>query len=321
MRQRLVAATILTFFTLSLIIGLVLIFRPGREVPPPFKLPALAIGRGREAIGLVKIYGVIAAQGGGGAFAFQERGATHHVNRIRRLADNPRVRAIVIRVNSPGGTIGASQEIFEEIRRAREKGIKVVVSMSDIAASGGYLISSAANYILANPGTITGSIGVVVGNINFQKLMSRWGIEMNIIKSGRYKDTLSSWRQMTEGERELLQELVNRVYLQFVTAVAHGRGMGIEEVKELADGRVFTGEEALELGLVDRLGGLQEAIRVAAEKAGIKEPVLLEEERFPWDRLFPFSRSGEGEGIISGLLGQLRGSPLPVKFIYHPPFR
>ncbi|MCD5401165.1 S49 family peptidase, partial [candidate division NPL-UPA2 bacterium] len=181
---------------------------------------------------------------------------------------------------------------------------------------------SAADYILANPGTITGSIGVMVGNINFQKLMSRWGIEMNIIKSGRYKDTLSSWRQMTEGERELLQELVDRVYQQFVTAVAQGRGMEIEEVKRLADGRVFTGEEALELGLIDQLGGLQEAIRVAAEKAGIKdEPVLLKEERFPWERLFPFSRSGEREGIVSELLGQLGDSHLPVQFIYHPPFR
>ena len=322
MRQRLVAATILTFFILSLVIGFVLIFRPRREALPPFEFPALAIGRGREAIGLVKIYGIIAAQEGGGAFAFPERGATHHVNRIRRLADDPRVRAIVIRVNSPGGAIGASQEIFKEILRAREKGIKVVISMGDIAASGGYLIASAADYILANPGTITGSIGVVVGNINFQKLMSRWGIEMNIIKSGRYKDTLSSWRQMTEGERELLQELVDRVYLQFVTAVAQGRGMEIEEIKELADGRIFTGEKALELGLIDRLGGLQEAIRVAAEKAGIKdEPVLLEEERFPWERLFPFSRSGEGGEIVSELLGRLKGSPLPVQFIYYPPFR
>ena len=320
MRQRLVAVIILTFFIFSLISGLILIFRQAKEAPPAFEFPALTVGRGREAIGLVRIYGIIATQQSGGILPFQERGADFYVGRIKRLAENPRVRAIVIRINSPGGAIGATQEIHNEIIRAREKGKKVIVSMGDIATSGGYYLASGADYILANPGTITGSIGVAVGNINFRELMDKWGIEMNIIKSGKYKDTLSHWRQMTESEREFLQELVDRVYNQFITAVAKGRGLEIEKVKELADGRAFTGEKSLELGLIDRLGGFQEAIRVAAEKAGIKgEPVLIEEERFPWEKLFSPPRAGAKEGIISKLLGPTGDSFLPVQFIYYPP--
>lgn len=320
MRQRLVAWGILTFFILSLISGLVLIFRLAKGPPPSLELPTLTTGRSREAIGVVKIYGIITTQKSGGPFAFREIGTDYYVNRIKRLAENPRVKAIILRVNSPGGSVGASQEIYNEILRAREKGKKVIVSMGDVAASGGYYISSAADYILANPGTITGSIGVVVGNINFQELMSKWGIKMNIIKSGKYKDTLSSWRQMTEEERELLQELVDRVYRQFVTAVAKGRMIGIEEVEEMADGRVFTGEEAVELRLIDQLGGFQEAIQVAAEKAGIKgKPVLIEGEKFPWERLFPPPRSEAKEEIISKLLGQMEDSYLPVQYIYYPP--
>ncbi|MCK4326416.1 signal peptide peptidase SppA, partial [bacterium] len=183
----------------------------------------------------------------------------------------------------------------------------------------GYYISAGADYILANPGTITGSIGVVIGNINFQELMAKWGIKMNIIKSGKYKDTLSSWREMTEDEQEHLQKLVNKVYLQFINAIAEGRKMDLDEVKRIADGRVFTGEEALELGLIDRLGGFQEAIEVAVEKAGIKgKPALIYEERLPWGR-FLSSAASSKEDAISKLLGQSEDSYLPVQYIYYPP--
>lgn len=319
MRQRLLGAIILSFFILSLISGLVLIFRPGKEVRSSRQFPALT-APGREAIGIVKIYGIIATQPAGGPFALQARGTDYYVSSIKRLAENPRVKAIVLRINSPGGSVGASQEIYNEILRARKKGKKVIVSMGDVAASGGYYIASAADYILANPGTVTGSIGVVMGNINFQELMSKWGLKMNIIKSGKYKDTLSSWRQMSEDERKLLQKMVNEVYMQFVTAVAKGRKMKIDKVKELADGRVFTGEDALRLGLIDRLGGFQEAIRVAAEKAGIKgKPALIEGEKFPWEKLLSPLSSRTKEGIISKFLGQSEDSYLPVQYLYYPP--
>ncbi len=320
MRQRLVATIILLFFISSMISGLILIFHRGKAVTPSFGLPTLTAGRSGKAIGIVRIYGLITTQKSGGPFAFQERGADYYVTRIKRLAENPRVKAILIRVNSPGGSVGASQEIYDEIIRAREKGKKVIISMGDVAASGGYYISSAADYILANPGTVTGSIGVIVGNINFYELVNKWGVKMNIIKSGEYKDTLSSWREMTEEERALFQKLVDRVYEQFITAVAEGRKLEIERVKELSDGRIFTGEEALELGLIDQLGGFQEAIRVAAEKAGIKgEPAVIEEERFPWERFFSPPRSGPKEEIVSKLLGQLEDSYLPVQYLYYPP--
>ncbi len=319
MRQRLVAVIILTLFTLSLISGLVLIFRSGKGAPSSFRISTLT-ARSKKTIGIVKIYGIITTQKAGGPFALQERGADYYVSRIKHLADNPRVKAIVIRVNSPGGSVGASQEIYNEILRAREKGKKVIVSMGDVAASGGYYISSAADYILANPGTVTGSIGVIVGNINFQELISKWGIKMNIIKSGKYKDTLSSWRQMTEEERELLQEMVDKVYQQFVVAVAKGRKLKIEEVEKIADGRIFSGEKALELRLIDQLGGFQTAIRVAADKAGIKgEPVLDEGGKFPWEKFFSPSRAGTEEKIVSRLLGKLEDSYLPVQYLYYPP--
>ncbi|NOX97977.1 MAG: signal peptide peptidase SppA [Nitrospirae bacterium] len=320
MRQRLAATIILASFLLSLLSGLVLIFQLRKEAPPSSELPALTAGRGRDVIGVVKIYGIINIQRAGGAFALQERGADYYVDRIKRLSDSPRVKAIILRINSPGGSVGASQEIYNEILRARAKGKKVIVSMGDVAASGGYYISSAADYILANPGTVTGSIGVVIGNINFQELMSKWGLKMNIIKSGKYKDILSSWRQMTEEERTLLQKMVDSVYMQFVTAVAKGRHLKIEKVQEIADGRVFTGEEALKLKLIDQLGGFQEAIRVAAEKAGIKgKPVLNEGDKFPWERFFLSSRAGPKEEVLSKLLAQLEGSHLPVQYIYYPP--
>ncbi|MCD5390407.1 signal peptide peptidase SppA [candidate division NPL-UPA2 bacterium] len=317
MRKQLVGVLLLALFGLSLIVGLFLIFQPREELPRP-EFAALA-GLGKEAIGIVRIHGVISTQRPAGLFGLRERGADYYVQRIRRLSENPRVKAIVLRVNSPGGSVGACQEIYDEILRARENGKKVIVSMGDLAASGGYYISAGADYILANPGTITGGIGVAIGNINFHELMDRWGVKMDIIKSGKYKDTLSSWREMTEEEREHLQKLVDRVHLQFINAVAEGREMDLAEVKAIADGRVFTGEEALELGLVDRLGGFQSAIEVAAEKAGIKgKPALIDEERWPWERFLSPGSSGK-EDAISKLLGQSEDSYLPVQYIYHPP--
>ena len=312
MGQRLVATLLLALFGLSLIVGLFLIFQPREELPSP-EFAALA-GLGKEAIGIIRIYGVISVQRPAGPFGLRERGADYYVQRIKRLSENPRVKAIILRINSPGGSVGACQEIYDEVRRAKEeKGKKVIISMGDLAASGGYYISAGADYILANPGTITGSIGVIVGNINFQELMDRWGIKMNIIKSGKYKDTLSSWREMTEEEREHLQKLVDKVYLQFINAVAEGREMDLDEVKGIADGRIFSGEEALELGLVDRLGGFQEAIRVAVEKAGIKgKPTLIDEEKLPWGRFLTPAATSKEEAI-SKLLGQSEDSHLPVQ--------
>lgn len=310
MRSRLIGIVLFVFLALSLLAGISLILHPRQEEVrwPPAMLA-------REGIGVVRIHGIISVSAPGGLFGTRG-GVDYHINRIRSLLRNPRVKAIVIRLNSPGGSIGAIQELYAAILEAREKK-PVIVSMGDIATSGGLYVSAAANYIIANPGTITGSIGVAVGNINFHRLMQEHGVEMETIKSGEYKDILSAWREMSEDERELLQALVDELHLQFVTAVATGRDIEISEVKEIADGRIFTGTEAKRLNLVDKLGGFNKAIEVAMEKAGLEgEPVIIEEEHLFWERIFPAASRVDG---VSRLLEEFQDSQLPIEFIYHFP--
>lgn len=187
------------------------------------------------------------------------------------------VQAVVLRINSPGGGVAASQEMFEAVRKFRaETHKKVVVSMSSVAASGGYYVACAADRIVANPGTITGSIGVIADWFNYGDLL-RWAkMESVVIKSGTMKDAGSPTRPLTDAERVYFQGLIDNLYGQFVTAVATGRKMKEEAVRKLADGRVFTGQEAKNNGLVDELGTLQDAIAAAAKMAGISgEPRVV----------------------------------------------
>jgi protease-4 len=195
----------------------------------------------------------------------------------------------VLRIDSPGGTVVAAQEIFAAVNRLREEKAKVVVvSMADIAASGGYYIACAADRILANPGTITGSIGVIMEFPNMQELFGKIGLKSTTIKSGEFKDTGNALREMTDRERAVLQALIDDVFGQFVQAVQEGRDMSPEKVRELADGRIFTGNQALELGLVDEIGDMAGAIRAAADLAGIEgDPEIVREKkrRRIWDVL------------------------------------
>jgi len=176
--------------------------------------------------------------------------------------------ALLLRIDSPGGTVGDSQEIYSALMRLREKGCKVVASFGNISASGGVYIGVAAEKIVSNPGTITGSIGVILRGNNLSKLLERVGVSFETVKSGLYKDILSPDRALSEGERKLLQSLIDSSYHQFVEAVATGRGLNQETVRGFADGRVFSGAQALELGLVDVLGDEETARRLAAELAG-----------------------------------------------------
>jgi protease-4 len=201
-----------------------------------------------------------------------------YVDEIRSYADDKSVRAILLRVDSPGGAVAPSQEIYEEVRRASATK-KVVTSMGAVAASGGYYVAAPSSRIVANPGTITGSIGVIMEVPNFKGLMDKVGIDSTVIKSGKYKDMASSMRELTPEERRLLQGLLDDVHEQFIEAVAEGRGMTFEEVAEISDGRIFSGRQALELGLVDELGSLQDAIDITAKLAGIEgEPSIVERE-------------------------------------------
>ena len=235
----------------------------------------------RDAVAIVRVEGVIVS-GKGGDWLYSSSGNSYSESIIERLQfaeDDPSVKAIVLRVNSPGGGVVASDEIYRALLEIEKP---VVVSMGDMAASGGYYISAPASKIVANPTTLTGSIGVISTLPNFEELLDKIGIEMFVIKSGPMKDELSPYREPTEEEIEHWQAITDEAYEQFLGIVAEGRDLPLEEARELADGRVYTGQQALALGLVDELGNLPEAIDLAAELAGIEgEPQIIEYQRTP----------------------------------------
>ncbi len=184
------------------------------------------------------------------------------------------IKAIILRINSPGGAVGPTQEIYREVRKTLPVK-KVIASMSTVAASGGYYVAAAANKIIAAPGTITGSIGVIMQFIQLEGLLDKIGVRFEVLKSGEFKDIGSPDRKMTERDRKMLNELIQDIQEQFVNGVAEGRNMPVEKVRKIADGRVFSGARAKELGLVDALGNFQDAVELAKEMAGIKGAVTL----------------------------------------------
>ncbi|TLY30324.1 MAG: signal peptide peptidase SppA [Nitrospirae bacterium] len=220
---------------------------------------------GEDRIALVRVEGVILD-------------AQQTVGELKRFADNPSVKAIVLRIDSPGGGVVPSQEIYDAVKRVRNKNNKMVVaSMGTVAASGGYYIAAATDRIIANPGTLTGSIGVIMELANLEGLLKKIGVESLVVKSGQYKDIGSPLRKMSEGDRRILQSVMDDVHRQFIQAVAEGRSLDEAEVQPLADGRIFTGRQAREMKLVDELGDLDDAIRLAADLAGIEgEPKVVE---------------------------------------------
>lgn len=194
------------------------------------------------------------------------------LEQIKNFREQEAIKAIVLRVNSPGGAVGPAQEIYREIRKTvRTK--KVVASLGSIAASGGYYVAAATDGIVANPGTVTGSIGVILGYTNFQDLFEKIGLRPVIIKSGKYKDITSPVREISDKERELLQQFTDNIHNQFIEDVAEGRGKSPEDIRKIADGRIFSGEAAKQYGLVDRLGNLEDAIEWAGRLGGIKGKV------------------------------------------------
>jgi protease-4 len=201
------------------------------------------------------------------------------IEQLVKFTKDDSVKAIVFRIESPGGGVSPSQELYREIQRTAEKK-PVVASMGSVAASGGYYIASGVQKIYANPGTITGSIGVIAQFTNFEELFKKIGFRMEVVKSGAFKDVGNPGRAMTPDERQYLQKLLDSVHQQFVRDVARGRRMPEEKVREIADGRIFTGEQAKEMGLVDELGGLNDAVDAAGKMAGITgEPKLVYPEK------------------------------------------
>lgn len=226
-----------------------------------------------DRIGVVEIKGVILE-------------SKRILENLKTFVDDKSVKGIVVRIDSPGGAVAPSQEIYSALMKIHEKGEKkVVASFGNVAASGGYYIAAAADQIVTNAGSITGSIGVIMEMTNIEALLDKVGVESYAVKSGEFKDIGSISRPMTPRERQIIQSVIDDVYMQFVEDVAKGRGMEVAKVKQLANGSVFSGRQALGLGLVDKIGTFTDAVTVAAELAGIKgEPRLIYEkkERLPW---------------------------------------
>ncbi len=271
-------------------------------------------------VGVIEVSGPISAGGGGSWLFGGPRGSRAVMAQLRQAATDKAVKAVVVRINSPGGTVAASQAIYKEVTRLAEQK-PVVASMADVAASGGYYVASAADIIVANPGTITGSIGVIMETLTFYELMEKVGLDDVTITSGQYKDTGSPFRPMRADERQLLEDMLQDVYEQFVTDVATAREMDINAVKKLADGRIYTGAQAKEVGLVDQLGNFHDAVQLAAEKGGIEgKPALKEYGRVsPWGSLFSGAVTAIADEIRQSYrqqAGELLLSPTP-----HPQLR
>jgi len=220
-------------------------------------------------IGVVEVKGEI---GGGGRGNVD---AEDTLKVIKRFMDDGEMKAVVVRIDSPGGAVAPSQEIYDELRKLADKKI-VVCSMGNLAASGGFYIAMACPHIIAEPGTLTGSIGVISMFPNLKGLADRFNVKMETIKSGKLKDSGSPFRDMTPEDRAYWQSLIDQVYGQFVAAVVEGRDLPEDQVRKIADGRVLTGQQAQELGLIDELGNFNDAVDVAKEKAGLTgEPKLV----------------------------------------------
>lgn len=239
---------------------------------------------GEDRIALIRVEGVILD-------------AQQTVSDLRKFGESPSVKAIVLRIDSPGGGVVPSQEIHDAVLRVRNKQNKAVVaSMGTVAASGGYYIAAATDRIMANPGTLTGSIGVIMELANLEGLLKKIGVENVVVKSGRHKDIGSPFRKMSDEDRRILQSVMDDVHTQFIEAVAEGRSLDVADVQPLADGRIFTGRQAKEIKLVDELGDLDDAIRLAADLGGIEgEPKVVE----------PRKRFSMRELIESRLFGTL----------------
>ncbi len=214
------------------------------------------------------------------------------LNTIKSFREEEKVKAVIIRINSPGGTVGAVQEICQEIRRLKESGKPVVASILDIAASGGYYIASECNEIVSNRGSMIGSIGVIFMTSDFSELLEKIGVNIETVKSGPYKDVGSFHRPLSHKEKKFLKELIDDAYDQFVEVVAKGRKMPLEKVRKFAQGQLYTGRKAKKLALVDTLGDINVAKSRAEKLAGIKDSVLVKEPRVRWKKILNILSKG-----------------------------
>ena len=258
------------------------------------------LGKGGDRIGVVEIEGVIT----------ESRQTMEDVIRIK---DDPTIKGVILRINSPGGSVGPTQEIYREVIKLKEKK-KVFVSMGSVCASGGYYIAAAGGIIYANPSTITGSIGVIMQSVIVEELLKKIGVKSNTIKAGKLKDAGSPFKEMTPEERAYLDSVVKNIHEQFIKDVAVGRKMPFEKVKSVADGRIYTGLQAKELGLVDNIGNFYDTVDAVKKALNIKgKPELVYAEKpFSFSKWFFSSMSDMSKESLEGFLSS------PFKFLYSP---
>ncbi|MEQ8976038.1 MAG: signal peptide peptidase SppA [Coleofasciculus sp. C1-SOL-03] len=255
-------------------------------MPWPFK------PKSRKQIARIEVTGLIAGN------------TRQRVLDALKTVEEKKFPALLLRIDSPGGTVGDSQEIYSALMRLREK-VKIIASFGNISASGGVYIGMGAEHIVTNPGTITGSIGVILRGNNLERLLDKIGVSFKVVKSGPYKDILAFDRELTDSEKTILQEMIDTSYQQFVQTVAEARNLAVETVRSFADGRIFTGQQALDLGVVDRLGTEEDARRWAAELVGLDPEKTkcetIEEPKRLLSRLVPGNTGRMNSGLSAGI--------------------
>lgn len=302
---------LLVLFLISAVCGLYLTVKPGmkcekqedkKEGNVSSALASFSTKGNKPSVAWIKVRGVIATDNSSSPFS-RPQGAGAIAKKVRDAGEDKDVKAIVLDINSPGGTVASVQNIYSEILKAKKNGKKVVALFRDVAASGGFYIAMAADKIVAEPGTITGSVGVIMQTSNVEGLFDKIGVKMVPITSGKYKDIGSMYRPMTDAEKALLQDMVDDTYTQFFAAVKAGRpDVSEENLTEYTDGRVFTGQRAYNLGFVDKLGGEEEALQLAGELAGIKDPKIMSSKSDNLrDFIFSFGSSVESASLVKQL--------------------
>ena len=274
------AFLLLLTFGISALCGIYLTVKPVPQCPTAKNVPSKTVEEvssnqdKKGEIAWIKVRGVIAQDNSNSPFS-RPSGASAIAKKIREAGEDKKVKAIVLDINSPGGTVASVQNIYSEILRAK-KNKKVVALFRDVAASGGFYIAMAADKIVAEPGTITGSVGVIMQTGNVEGLFEKLGVQVTPITSGKYKDMGSAFRPMSDAEKAILQDMVDDTYGQFLAAVKAGRpNVKPEDMTEYTDGRIFTGQRAYNLGFIDKLGGEEEALQLAGELAGVKNPKII----------------------------------------------
>ena len=312
-RNRKLLVSILALLVLSCVIAIVDITLNMKKPDSPVIRAGLPdFGPG---IAVVRIEGAIEMATKSGPLGVKS-GSEAVIKRVDDIMKNSSIKAVVVRINSPGGSVAATQEIYEKIWKLRKKNIPLVASMGEVAASGGYYVASACNEIFANHGTITGSIGVIAFSPNLKKLFDKLGISMNVIKSGRHKDIMSSHRDISPQERKMLQQIIDTSYNKFLKDVALGRNMNQSDIKPYADGRIITGVEAARIKLIDSIGTFEDAIFKAKKLADLPEDCpVYEKAATPFEEFMKkIQNIFSGAGFIEGSLNHMENYRVQYRY-------